>query len=243
MSEFLAGKLGNSTTPNWKGIYGNFVVDGNSTFQQMQDLFYEKDFSKVEINKLYDLTYRLGRGFCLKVHGLDNNLIITTKEKNIRAYIVHDSTDSYISANRDEETLIKLGVEKDEYDYKIYDLKYEILDNTIYDGALCTDYRNQPESYGECNINALSRHIFSYYGCYPPWIKTAEKKTCEVDIASNNIGLNKINHIWDDLDTVTDTRDIDIMAECMEPCYKVQSTKILLVIVVQCNFLLFQLFL
>ena len=215
LSEFLVGKLGNSTSPTWNGVHGNL------SFEQMQDLLYEKDFSKVELREHHDLTYRLGRGFCLYVHGFDKSIKITTKEKDIKAFVVHDSTDNHISANKVEETLIQIGLKSGKYDYKIYELGYEILDSTIFDGISCVDYRNQPESYGECNEKALRKHILTYYGCYPPWIKTTERKTCEVDIPSINVGIDKISHICEDFDALTESIMIDIMAQCPEPCYQV----------------------
>ena len=216
-SMFLAGKKSNSTTPTWKGL------NGNITFQDLQDQLYNKDFSNVEVDIESRLVYKFGKGFCLETKGSKKEIKITSKESKLRVYFVHNTTNTQLIADKNPLHYIEVGHKpKGVYDHKIYEISYHVLDKTLHDGGLCIDYRKTAENYGDCNYRALKEHIFSSYGCYPPWLENTEGKQCEIDIPSKLIDAAVHNHIWNDLDAVTDRRKIDLMDNCKEPCYQVK---------------------
>ena len=217
-SKFLAGLLPNSTTPTWKGKYGN------STFQKIQEKLYEKDFSKVTISKPSKLMYIFGKGFCLQVEGFGSKIVVTSKEKNLKVYLVHKSTDTRLIS--DKESLlsqVEFGVTSNTtFDYNAVELFYKVHDNTVFDGKTCIDYRRQEENYGDCNYKALATHIHHRYGCYPPWMRLIGKGVCEKDGQSNDIGVQLLNDTSKELITLNDGVKLDIMKQCLPPCYLVE---------------------
>ena len=216
-SKYLAGMIPNSTTPTWKGNAGN------STIQEIEDYIFRKDFRKVKINIPNEFIYKFGKGFCLQTQEIDQDIFISSKEVDLNVYIIHDSTDSQLIKEKNPQSFTKLNkISSTMFDYKIYELSYEVLDETIHDGNSCVDYRKQDQSYGECNYNALKHLIYSNYGCYPHWMKTNERKQCEVHVPSKSMDSATYLQIWKNLDTVTDRIRIDIMDQCKEPCYQVK---------------------
>ena len=212
-SNLLAGKINNSSKPTWKGI------NGNTTFQSIQSDLYENDFSQIEVNTLHNPIYRFGRGFCHLAKIIGKNLVVTTKVKDIRVYLVHNSTDSRIIY---DQTPIKFGPTSNEtFDYKVHKLILEIKDNTILDGKDCVDYRKVDESYGDCNYRALKNHIYSLYGCYPPWMEATNGNYCEVDIPTkDNESIQQ--QVFNDLYSLTSGIMPESFKQCPKPCYQVK---------------------
>ena len=151
---FLTGLVPNLTHPTWKGISGNL------TFKKAQQLMYNSDFSKVDINKQNKFIYILGKGYCLQSDDIGEELHIISEEKNLDVYLVHSSTTSQIV--RDKSTYAWFEMKSSSLvTYELIDAKltYEIVDNTIKDGETCVDYRNLDETYGDCNYRALKGMI------------------------------------------------------------------------------------
>lgn len=216
-SKYLAGMIPNSTIPTWKGNAGN------STIQEIQDYIFKKDFRRVKINKPSEFMYKFGKGFCLQTQEIDQDIFISTEEDNLKVYIMHDSTDSQLIKEKSQQGYTNLNkISNTTFDYKIYEISYQVVDETIHDGDSCVDYRKQGQTYGECNYNALMHYVYSNYGCYPPWIKTRERKKCEVDMPSKNMDPDTYFQIWKNINTLTDRISIDIMNQCKEPCYQVK---------------------
>ena len=103
-SGFLAGRTSNTTKPTWKGI------NRNSTFQQIQDDLYERDFSKVMISNPNKLKYIYGKGFCMTTADFGKLLEISSKEKNMKVYLVHNTTNSRIIVDQKPNPLLNLVV-------------------------------------------------------------------------------------------------------------------------------------
>jgi hypothetical protein len=217
-SRFLAGWISNTTKPTWKGIHGN------STFKQIQDALYEKDFSKVKINNQNKIKYIFGRGFCLLTPSFGEMLEISNKGKNLKVYLVHNTTDSKIIIDQNPNSFVELGPTSNKtFDYKIYKINYEVEDNTIHDGTICVDYRKLSESYGECNYRALKSFILTHYGCYPPWMEQYEEdKQCEVNALNRNLLPELFYKIWKTFDKINSGIEIDLFKLCQQPCYQVK---------------------
>ena len=89
----------------------------------------------------------------MEVNDLNKYLHITTANKRLRIDFFHKSTDVKIFSNHNQ---LEIGLMSNtSSDWKIYELKYEIYDNTIHEGTTCYDYRKQQENYGDCNYNTL----------------------------------------------------------------------------------------
>ena len=219
-SQFLAGMLPNSTKPSWKGKLGN------STFQQIQDLVYVQDFSKVNISQPYELIYIFEKGFCLQVKGFRNNLTVTSKEKELKlkVYLVHNSTETKITSDQESPySQIVLGATTNTtFDYMAFEMFYEVEDNTIFDGTKCIDYRKQEESLGDCHYKALAAHFLDLYGCYPPWMQLKWKNMCEKDVPSKNVYAKSLKDTFTDLNDLQAGIQLHNMKQCLPPCYQVQ---------------------
>jgi hypothetical protein len=214
-SKFLAGKLQNSTKPTWKGI------KGNSNFSRILKEIYIDDFSKVNINQQAKHTFILNKGFCQEIKSINEYLRIISTDKKIRAYIIHNSTDTKVISDTNQ---VEIGlISNTTSEFKVYDVHYEIHDNTIYEGIKCFDYRKQKETYGECNYLAFKQYIYSVYGCYPPWIDEKKEKLCELSIETKEIDSDLFDKVWNEILKVSDRRKIDVMDQCMPPCYQVQA--------------------
>ena len=215
---FLTGWISNTTQPTWKGIHGN------STFQQIQDVLFERDFSKVKMSNPNKLKYIFERGFCLKTSSFGEMLEISNREKNLKVYLAHNSTDLKILVDRNPSSFIEFGpTSKETFDFKIYKIHYEVEDNSIHDGTSCVDYRHLSESYGECNYRALKSYISSSYGCYPPWMEDNEEKNqCEVDAPSRKLMPEHFYKIWKTVDELDSGIMIDSFQMCQQPCYQVK---------------------
>ena len=216
-SKFLTGLLPNSTTPSWRG------KNGNSTFQEIQHLIYEKDFSKVNVSKPNEPIYIFGKGFCLQVKEFGNYLIVTTKEKNLKVYLVHKSTDERLTSDKENPySQVKFGATSNStFDFKAMTLVYHVKDNTIFEGTTCVDYRKQEESFGDCNYNALAAHFHDIYGCYPPWMEIGSKNICEIDVPSNNVNAKTLDDTFKEMNSLHVGIQLDIMKQCLPPCYQV----------------------
>lgn len=220
-SKFLAGMIEDYTAPTWKGI------DQDSNFSSIRENIYYTSFSKVEMDKARELIYKFGKGFCLEISGLENDLEIKSTEKNIRVYFVQDSTNKKIYTDTSPDVYIDLSSTSNAtYEYRVYKIVHAVYDNTIYEGISCVDYRKHKEKYGECNYNAFKKLILSHYGCYPPWIDDTDGKECEKDLPSYDVEADKFKKVWQDINDLTDAIEIDVMKKCMQPCYMTESKPI-----------------
>jgi hypothetical protein len=192
---------------------------GNHTFQKIQQATYEQDISKIEINTPRELKYKFGKGYCLKSSRFGKRLEIVSKKKQLTVFLVHSSTDARISYDKSMHTMIELVSSTLGY-VKVYEISYEILDNTIHDGTKCTDYRQQEETYGKCNYRVFESYLVSNYGCYLPWMNVKEGKQCEVDIPVGRLELQ--DDIYANIFDLTSGLKIDMMAQCLPSCYQVK---------------------
>ena len=221
LTDFITGRIPNSSRPTWKGI------DQNSNFQILQQIVHEQDFSKVEVSNPTDLVFVLGKGFCLQIKSdkIGREIMIASKKKNLSVFLVHNTTDTTIMPVSNKHTQIEIGTHsKGNFDFKDYELSYEIQDNTVYDGTTCTDYRKQQKNFGDCNYEALKDYFFSNLGCYPPWMKKSQGKHCETDIQSAKVEHKLQDQIWKNIYILLGGVKIDLMKQCLEPCYQVKVT-------------------
>jgi hypothetical protein len=214
-SKFLSGMLENSTLPTWKGI------DGNSSFEKLQAMLIENDFTEVTIDSQHKSIYVFYQGWCKKTVASD--LTITTKDRELEIFILHRTTNANITTSMGPDSWIQLkSTSNTTFEYKRYEISYEVIDNTIHEGTSCTDYRKLKEDFGECNYRVFRDHIYEAYGCYPPWMSNTDGKVCELDQPTKNITFEQLDHIWKDLDSLTDGISIELMKKCKKPCYQVK---------------------
>ena len=217
-AQFVAGMITNSTIPSWKGKHRN------STFQKIQDLIYETDFSKVTVSKPFEMIYAFGKGFCLQIKGSGNKLTVTSKEKEVKVYLSHKSTENRLTLDKESpSTEVVIGATSNAtFEYKTVELFYEVQDNMIFEGTTCVDYRKQEESFGDCNYKVLAAHLHDIYGCYPPWMKLGWKNVCDSDVASKNVGDKTLNKTLNNLLSLMDGIKIDLMKQCLPSCYQLK---------------------
>ena len=214
-SKFQAGMIRNSTRPTWMGIYDNI------TFNEIQNILYETDISKIKENQLSTFGYVLNKGFCKKA-SLDESIIITSTEKKLRVYLVHASTDTGVISDKSPNSLVEVGpTSESTFDYKVYELFYEVKDDTLHEGKKCVDYREKDENYRDCNYRVLKEHIYSSYGCYPPWMDADATEKCEINTLNKEIGSDLQEKTWSDIDALSDRRKIDVLKQCLPPCYQI----------------------
>ena len=145
-SRFLSGGIPSSSKPTWIG------VNGNVTFQDIIQEIYKGDFSKVALNQKYKRRFIQNKGFCLEVKNLAEHLRITTTDQRLRVFLIHNSTDIRVFSNNDQ---LEFGLTSNiSADFKVFELNYEIHDNTVYEGRTCFDYRKQKET-GSSLLNEI----------------------------------------------------------------------------------------
>ena len=218
LSLFLGGGLQGSTIPTWKGNTGDLK------FLNYSKKLFVFDYSRLEINVDYDKQFLFHHGFCLETSVLtEETLSVITKEKDLRIYPFHATTDLRITDERSSGHGVTLDVGEDSpYHYWGYEITYEVYDNTIDDGASCVDYRKLQESYGDCLFRNFKDYVFTVYGCYPPWIATEDDPECEIDKDPHRIENDRYKKVWSYLDALTDGTHIEIMKKCQQPCYFVK---------------------
>ena len=217
-TKFLAGMVHNSTLPTWKGIHQNY------TFQEIQNILFDKDFSQVKVSMSNELRYVFSKGFCLETKSAEKYLEIITKNKNLVVYLQHRSTDLRLYSDLNPNSHIRFGTTSNNtFDCMDYEIFYEIYDNSIYEGTTCVDYRKQAETYGDCNYKAFKEYVASIYGCQPPWMDESKKETCEIGIPSKKIEPTLFNSFSENIYSLTGRRKIDIMNQCLPSCYQVKT--------------------
>ena len=212
-SHFLAGIIRNSPRPTWKGKHGN------SSFNIIQEAVFPKWFDNVKVSTPFRHVFKFGRGFCLETMNLDKKQIVTSNVNYLRVYIVHNATDSQIPY---DQLPLKIGPTSNHtFDNKVYKLIYNVIDKTIFEGKSCVDYRKLDESYGDCNYRAFKKHIYSAYGCYPPWIEQAKGNTCEMNNRSWSTTFDPNNTVFDDIASLNSGIMPTSFRQCQKPCYQV----------------------
>ena len=191
---------------------------------------YENDFSQVKMKNATVVKYVFNYGYCKQIKRMDKFLIITSGNKNkIKIYLQHSSTDLKLFSELDPDSYITFGATSNTtYEDKSYEIFYEVHDNTIYEGTTCVDYRKQKETYGDCNIKAFKQYMYSAYGCYPPWIdetdeRQDERSLCETGIKTKEIKLELLRNVSEDLGALVGRRKIEVMKQCLPPCYQVKT--------------------
>ena len=217
-SLFLAGGLQETKIPTWKGNTGNLE------FLNYSKNIFDFNYSGLDINADYDKIFLFHHGFCLDTSVLsEKTLIVKTKEKAVRIYPFHKSTDLRITDEKSSGNGVTLNVGEDSpFHYWAYEISYEVYDNTIHEGTSCVDYRKLQEDYGDCLLKNFEDYVYSIYGCYPPWLVNKEESKCEVDKDPHRIENDRYVKVWSDLDALTDGIHIDVMKKCPKPCYFVQ---------------------
>ena len=216
-TDFLAGMTKYSTKPTWTG------QNENSTFKEILDIVYEKDFSQVKIENATEVKYVFNHGYCKQINIMDKHIRITSGNKNMVVYLQHSSTDPKLFSELDPDSYITFGsTSKTTYDDKNYEIFYEIHDITINEGTTCVDYRKQKETFGGCNIRVFKQYMYSAYGCYPPWIDETDKN-CEIGIEAKEIEPGLLNNVTKDINALIGRRIIEVMKQCLHPCYQVKT--------------------
>ena len=217
-TDFLAGMTKNSTKPTWMG------KNENSTYKEILDIVYEKDFSQVKMENATEVKYVFNYGYCKQIKRMDKFLIITSGNKNMVVYLQHSSTDLKLFSELDPDSHITFGATSNNtYEDKNYEIFYEVHDNTIYEGTTCVDYRKQKETFGECNIRVFKQYMYSAYGCYPPWVDETNKNLCEIGIEAKEIEPGLLKNVTKDIYALIVRRIIEVMKQCLPPCYQVKT--------------------
>ena len=211
-SKFLAGMLSVTESPSWTGKKGDIAYN---------DLLYElfDDSFSTNISSGSKLEFLFPEGFCFSTNTKDD-LLITTKKDNLIVYIVHES--KYKKISIDPQTVIHLGpTSNTTFEYKNYRIDYTAIDNTVFEGQECVDYRKMTSTYGDCIYQAFIEQLHSIYGCYPPWVKTEDQK-CDLTVESKKLDKKTFQRVWEDIDSLTDGLDIEIQKNCVVPCYDIK---------------------
>jgi hypothetical protein len=69
----------------------------------------------------------------------------------------------------------------------------------------------------------IKDYLFSTYGCYPPWVDDSEGKQCEDDILPKELQSNVQGDVKTNIWFLLAGIDIELMKQCMPPCYQVQG--------------------
>ena len=86
------------------------------------------------------------------------------------------------------------------------------------------NYRKQEKSYGDCIYIVLRDYLFNSYSCYPPWFEASEEKQCETDVPMEDFKEKVRDQIWNDIYSFASGIELDLMKQCLPPCYQVKLT-------------------
>ena len=108
--------------------------------------------------------------------------------------------------------------DEDNSDYKVDDLSFSIVDDTIFDGDTCTDYAKYDSNYEDCLVKHYREELSTTYGCqhFPPWIEGHCTSSGETNKEYKDTSL--LDKVWRDIDKLTDGLPIEVMKKCKQPC-------------------------
>ena len=103
-------------------------------------------------------------------------------------------------------------------DYKVEDLSFSIVDDTIFDGDTCTDYAKYNTNYEYCLVKHYSEELSNIYGCkhFPPWLGGTCTSSAERNKEYNDPAL--LDKAFRDIDKLTDGLPIEVIKKCKQPC-------------------------
>ena len=103
-------------------------------------------------------------------------------------------------------------------DYKVEDLSFSIVDDTIFDGDTCTDYAKYNTNYEDCLVKHYSEELSNIYGCkhFPPWLGGTCTSSAERNKEYNDPAL--LDKAFRDIDKLTDGLPIEVIKKCKQPC-------------------------
>ena len=194
-TDFLAGKVTNSTTPLWMGNTTNDYLTPDMFLKRLHSFNYSD--LEVENGKSKDY-YTISPGFCRKIIDFSTNSYVEmiTKEP-VRFYVL----DPYRStALRLEEILgytLKLRKGQEGYSFSHYKISLELHDDSIHDGQVCKVYSKDEVNFGDCFHQELEYKLTKWFGCLPIWFPTDSIKCSTSSMPHNETAHDYLSDLLD----------------------------------------------
>ena len=186
-THYTVGHISAADNITWKGKFGN------TTFQQLTELIFEYDYGTLVtltsdtgddskfIDVDTDLDFMIPFGFCKKVAETKVGLLAESQKSNV-VILVDPNKESKILIPDMQNGRFEFGpTATGEMMGFIYRIELELIDYSLHDEELCTDYEKIGSSYGDCIENLMKANFIKWYGCLPPWFNDSSGMTCEVD--------------------------------------------------------------
>ena len=212
-TDFLAGFLNTrSDQSSWRGKYGG------GSFENISKKLYIHDYSNLRFNDFDDdgmknLEVKMFPfGFCKTVKDYDSDrmLKIHTPER-VTIHIVDSNLANDIRVLEQPDSMIETFHTAESYFAAFYYVEYEIFDDSIAQGSLCTDYLKLGSSYGKCIDSAVKTQLISWFGCLPPWVSLSSEEKCDNDTSKSHLDDNDMAEIANDLGKLVVNQDMKVM--------------------------------
>ena len=172
---YVLGNVAESDFISWTG-------NNSMTAADVQEQIYNTKAQHVEVvNGKATLQFIQPFGFCYKVTKMEEGVKVRSIN-DIKIYIVDPQIANVIrveniDANVD---MIEIAqVTQDTFEGKIFQINFEMTDDSIHDGLTCTDYKIKGSTYGDCEFIKTQDVFKNSLGCLPFWFPAVESMKCQ----------------------------------------------------------------
>ena len=227
LTGFTTGHLDKTDNYSWNGKYGN------STYQELKDLFYQADYTDVNshISNTNDLFHTIQpakqelfafypKGNCLHITPTQTIAWVTSSKRST-LFILDPVRVPKFGITGSNFGRISLGPTGNGYfEGMTYKLQIIIDDKSIHDGVTCNNY--EKNSYEDCVTNVLEKGMMKCYGCLPPWFSHDTNLTCKEGKMLVISDIEKQHEIKNEFYKLNTGLKMKLMKPCLPPCIKMR---------------------
>ena len=210
-TNFLAGKVTNSTTPSWMGN----TTNNNLTPDMSLESLYSFNYSDLAVgNGKSEKVEVVTSGFCMKISNFSMNSTIEMTTKNpLRFYILDPYRSTALRLERMLGHTRKLKEGQAGFSFSFNKISLELHDDKIHDGDICKHYSSTKGNFGDCFDQELEEKLKDWFGCLPIWFPTDSNK-CNNSSRTHN--ETAYDYLFDYL------KNLEMKTKCKPSCYQMK---------------------
>ena len=210
-TNFLGGKVTNSTTPSWMGN----TTNNNLTPDMFLESLYSFNYSDLAVgNGKSEKVEVVTSGFCMKISNFSMNSIVEITTKNpLRVYILDPYRSTALRLERMLGHTLKLKKGPRGFSNSLYKISFELHDDTLHDGNICKDYSRAKGEFGDCFKQELEVNLKNLFGCLPIWFPTDSIKCSTSSMPHNETAHDYLSDLLD---------NIEMKTKCKPSCFKLK---------------------
>ena len=213
-TQFFAGIRMGRNTLSWNGKNGNII------YQDLEKMLFDFDYTSINSSHPMQETFLFPNGFCMKLKNISSKpkIRIDTKKK-IWLLLIDPARANNLNTEETLDAQTTLGpISETHFEYGTYEIEYKVLDHSIHEGILCTDYGKAGMSYGKCIEDLLEEALLSTYGCTPPWLKVNKLDQVCTQVTKTNADAIRNSTIFKELYELLGNRKVEMFKKCLPPC-------------------------